>query len=190
MYDFHVPTIRDKAYDDPDYLYAVIQFVLHSIRRQFHTVSTDNQLMTVQREGLVYAKENIKPLYGITFSNLSLEEKLMEVLKIKGLNLVKASFVLQLTGHEIGCIDSHNSNIMGIDSNTLVMNKKAVTPDRSKIWQYIGMCQSTEMGGAKKMWNRWCDKIAAEYEDYFTDGYTVSLKHLTTINDMYKENKG
>lgn len=180
-----VPDIARSMRFDDKYFYAGVRFVMHTIRRQFHAVGPTNKLMSVHQEGLDWLYENKGWVRNAILRAESLEERLLIVMKIKGLNLAKSGFVLQLMGYEIGCVDSRNANIMGCDANKLVINKDRPL-NRSLLWQYIGMCQSEEMGGAERMWDEWCDDLAKSYPDHFTDGNAVSVHHLNLIEEFYR----
>jgi hypothetical protein len=186
MYDPHALTISERCNEKPEYFFATVKFVFHTIQRQFWLVNPENKLMTVQKTGINFVRNNLEELYDSVFSSKSLECKLDDLMKTPGLNLVKSAFVLQLTGHEIGCIDVHNAKLLGVSSDSLIMNKSR-TKDRKKVWQYIGMCQSKEMGGSEGMWNSWCENIATLYPNYFKDSCSVSHFHLTSTNSFYEK---
>lgn len=183
MYKIHVPIIKANAeYSDP-WVAAIFRFVMHTIRRPFYEVGPLNVLTKPQKEGMRYVESNVKELRELLNSGISLEEKITRLLVVKGMNIPKVSFVLQLTGHEIGCIDTHNAKLLGLDQNDLIQRKDRPL-NREKIWRYIGLCQSTKMGGSQTMWDNWCTMIAERYPDKFTDAKEVSRKHLYKIDEI------
>ncbi|QGH74685.1 hypothetical protein DSS3PM1_00008 [Bacteriophage DSS3_PM1] len=187
MYATHVPIIAMNAKDDSDYFLAVIEFVMATIRRPLYLVKPGVKFSKVQENGLNHTCDYLDMFHTCTFDDkLSLEDKIKILMQIDGLNIPKVSFVLQLTGHEIGCIDTHNAAIMGVDSDALVMRKTAKKYNPEKIWRYIGMCQSTQMGGSQKMWDSWCDFIHQKYPKRFDSGHTVSRYHVEAINAFFE----
>lgn len=187
MYDTHVPIITMNAKEDEKYFYAVVEFVMATIRRPFYLVGPEVKFSKVQHSGLKQAEEYLPMFHTCAFNDrLSLEEKIKILMQIDGLNIPKASFVLQLTGHEIGCIDTHNAELMGVNSDDLVMRKTAKKYNPEKIWRYIGMCQSTQMGGSKMMWDNWCKFIYQKYPNKFESSNHVSRHHVDAIYETYK----
>lgn len=186
MYDTHVPIITMNAREDEDYFYAVIEFVMATIRRPFYQVGPEVKFSKVQESGLNQSANLLTMFHTCVFNpHLSLEEKIKILLQIDGLNIPKVSFILQLTGHEIGCIDTHNAAIMGVNSDDLVMRKTAKKYNPEKIWRYIGMCQSAQMGGSQKMWDDWCTLIHSKYPDKFGSANLVSRHHIDAIFQIY-----
>lgn len=184
MYKTHVPIIRAMA-ENLDSTEAIFAFVMATIRRPFYEVDPSNVLTKHQREGMQYVKDNRHFMRSTLLrDDWSIEEKIEVLLAIKGMNIPKVSFVLQLTGHEIGCIDTHNCVRLGMKAEDL-MQRKDRPLNREKIWRYIGLCQSREMGGSERMWNNWCHHIANLYPHKFEDTYMVSRHHVRMVDEFY-----
>lgn len=174
--------IAPHMMNDPDYTFKVVKFTLHSIRRRFVQVNDDNVLMETQKLGLQYAAEFKRDIYSAIRSRLSLEEKLERMMRIPGINLTKAGFILQMAGEQVGCIDTWNLRFLEIKPDYFSIKKDRY--NRNRVWEYIGACQSYEMGGAEKMWNNWCEFIADKYPKDFISAQHVSTWHIDKISEM------
>lgn len=185
MYKTVIPDISRSMRFDDNYFYAGVKFVMHTIRRQFYAVRPTNRLSVMLEESLEDLYENKTNIRNRIIGARSLEERMLIVMDIKGLNMVKAGFVLQLMGYEIGCIDVHNCNRLGINTEELSMRKNAANYNPNKLWKYIGMCQSKKLGGAENMWDDWCALIAERYPSYYRTAEDVSVSHLNIIEEFY-----
>ena len=77
---------------------------------------------------------------------------------------------------KVGCLDSHNLEMYGVDKKRFHINDKLslVTKTR-KIRDYIQVCK--DLGGSRSLWNRWCNHIGKKYPNQFNNGYEVSQLH-------------
>ena len=105
-------------------------------------------------------------------------------LKVKGLNLVKAGFCVQLSFGLVGCFDSHNLARYNIKNrNHLRINKDVTTfkgkaRNEAKLINYIDLCHSI---GTKNMWNDWCYNLAQQERNKFKSGEEVSKAHYNYL---------
>ena len=133
MYKTHATIISEHALKTPQGLLNVITFTFSTIQQPLST--SLNQLNDIdvngieskylfgsKRAGLKYARENIVKLFW-DIQELK-KESLTDVeivckavrlfMEIPGLGCVKASFVCQMLGFNVACIDSHNLERLGM----------------------------------------------------------------------------
>ena len=196
MYNLHATEIQSFAQKSANNLEAVILMVALSIQRRWNTVG--KQMEDVKAKG-----HESKYLWGNKFKtykylqrhkhfmfaqfkaviNSSRDNeykalKLMEIfLRIDGLGLAKAGFVCQLTAGLVGCIDTHNIRMYGIDIKHLKYspNVKCHIKRKFKIKSYINICNNI---GTEHLWNNWCNYLAAKSPKSWRDGYHVSAAHV------------
>lgn len=115
---------------------------------------------------------------------------LVAVLRIPGLNLVKAGFVLQLCTGRCGCMDVHNLRRLGLSKSALTVAKTRRTRDGETVatsddYRRVRAARYAEAvaaaGGSARLWDDWCchlesnTRSSAKYST--TDGSTASLLH-------------
>ena len=129
MYDTHAMEISEHALKTPKGLLDVITFVFTTIQQPLS--SCKNQLNDIdlhgteskylfgsKRAGLKYAMENktrlfwkVQELQKESLENIDTVCKAVRLfMEVPGLGAVKASFVCQMLGFNVSCIDSHNLN--------------------------------------------------------------------------------
>ena len=102
------------------------------------------------------------------------------LIEIPGLNTVKAAFVAQLCGLDVGCIDTHNAAIYDVDVASFAVNASTSARTRiAKIEAYVALCR--ELGGAEYLWDTWCEFIAIKYHGHYRDAEHVSAQHVHCI---------
>ena len=100
---------------------------------------------------------------------------------VPGLGIVKASFVAQICGLEVACLDTHNLRALGL-AETAFKLAKSVKPDtkRAKIAHYVGLCAQT--GGSRHWWNAWCQTVAGNKANRsLTSADAVSAFHVSCL---------
>jgi len=108
MYNEHVPLIAQQAKSIEGFL-AVCRFTMHSIRRPFNRIDVDNKITSTTEEGWSHLVDNVDKYFeAATSEEFCLTDRFYHLLDIKGLNLPKVGFALQMCGHPIGCIDTHH----------------------------------------------------------------------------------
>jgi hypothetical protein len=93
--------------------------------------------------------------------------------------MVKAGFILQMCGHEIGCIDSHN--VREYDISEAFLRRKNTQANCEK---YIQMCE--DIGGSEYMWDEWCKTVAERQPTKWGCPDMVSAMHLHAIDEGYR----
>jgi hypothetical protein len=78
---------------------------------------------------------------------------------VPGLGIVKASFVAQICGLEVACLDTHNLKRLGLGEATFKLAKSVKHETKlAKIAKYVAVC--AREGGSRYFWNSWCEFVA------------------------------
>lgn len=198
MYATHVEIIGQKFDQSPaQTLENIVKFTLASIQQQFNTVPAilseweqlgeeASTMWGMKRDGVRYIQENSTRLAALIrfHRNRGLDEDTLEVidllLEIPGLNTIKAGFVAQILGFPVGCIDTVNQQLYGIDVKSFNIPKGQRQKTRhAKIAAYVTLCQ--KLGGAEQLWDVWCHNIAQKYGSYQGSSEAVSAQHVDCI---------
>lgn len=186
MYAEHNPRIAAHALSSPEGLADVALFTLATIRQPLTIIpvvmqdvynqgTSSPHLFSFKRQGWEYVEEHMGDLFGqmrIINKYATKRKRAFEALKlfhsIPGLGAVKAGFMAQLCGFEVGCIDSHNLELYGIESKAVEVRKtlKPETIDR-KLLEYVEL--SDKLGGSEHLWNYWCKHVAGTYSGELAD---------------------
>ena len=149
-----------------------------------------NCLWGLKSEGLRYAIENDAYLYQKSMQIVDrygyesiegITEAILLFMNVPNLGMVKASFVCQMLGFNIACLDSHNLTRLGMNANfTKVPAKMTDNGKRKKIATYIELCQQK---GSEYWWDTWCDYVAGNQANKsLVTGDIVSRFHVECIN--------
>jgi hypothetical protein len=98
-----------------------------------------------------------------------------------GVSYAKGGFLLQLTHGLSGCIDSHNERRLGVNlrAEGLTASPKRPPTRTRKARRYNHLVRSA--GGTEKLWDDWCNGIAANRPDVWSDGFEVSRNHALAV---------
>jgi hypothetical protein len=160
-------------FPSPAGLVDVIAFVLSTIQqplascaRQMADIRAHGAasvyLFGSKRAGYEYAVEHREVLFAAVVKAVEVGDVVgaVDVLaNVPGLGVVKASFVAQIVGLEVACLDSHNLKRLGLPETAFRLSK-GVKPatKRAKIAAYVQACGDT--GGSEFWWNSWCAHVA------------------------------
>jgi hypothetical protein len=183
----------------PERMVDVATMVLLSIRMQW--VGVGNQMRDVRanganakslwgfkRAGYVYLRDNREALYRrvekARAGEIYIDDLMRDFLKVPGLGLPKAGFVVQLLTGEAGCLDMHNVKRFGLDVSawkirTLVDTDAQLREIDDKINYYLALVDAC--GGSMKLWNDWCEYLNDKVST-FTSADDVSRRHFTYLN--------
>ena len=195
MYDRDMPLMRAHALASPQGLTDVVTFVLCTIQQPLQSVgrqmadiratgSESKYLFGSKREGHRYAVAHAEVLYAAVAEAVRVGDTIgaIDVLSnIPGLGVVKASFVAQIVGLEVACLDGHNLKRLGLAEAAFKL-AKSVKPDtkRKKIAAYVKACADT--GGARYWWNSWCAYVAGNKANRsLTSADAVSAYHVACL---------
>lgn len=181
MYKRDVPLIREYVYNKgPDGVLDVVTFVLCTIRVPLSKVYEYVEDVRVNQEnskhlwghkskGYLYTKEKKEKLYSVLYSGRSTESVLEEYLRVPGLGLPKASFVLQCVGYDTACLDGHNLKRLGLSANLT----------KGKTEAYL---RTVREKGSEWYWDSWCEYIAGNsYNKRLPTADLVSAEHIRCI---------
>ena len=115
-----------------------------------------------------------------TVARLETREALeMLAYEVPGLGIVKAAFVLQFIGRDIGCLDTHNLKKMRIPINAFKHQGHGKGYFKPQFERYLALAS----GKARELWDTWCEDRAAWYE---TTPEEISALHLAVIEEPQK----
>ena len=201
MYSNHAIKCQQYAQRSANNMADVTLMVVLSIQQNW--LSVGDQLADVRQnkadsrflwgnKGKTYAylaaNKHIMYAEAMTVINSSLcdgdkAEALMDIfLQVDGLGLPKAGFMCQLMAGLVGCMDSHNIKMYGIDPKSLSIAKKPKTQkgidaNKQKTRAYIDLCHAY---GTEALWNSWCELLSTKSKRW-VDGNHVSEVHYTYL---------
>jgi len=196
MYDRDMPLIKAHALASPQGLHDVITFVLLTIQQPFQGVATAMDrvrsegrdcalLFGSKRLGYDYAALHCDVLHAAVVKAVEVQDTIgaLDVLtNVPGLGVVKAAFVAQLCGLEVGCLDVHNMRRFGLAPAAFKWPPKAKRETKlSKIAAYVETC--AKLGGSRYLWDSWCEYVAGNRGNRrLTTGDAVSAFHVECFN--------
>jgi len=200
MYKTHAIEISEHALKTPKGLLDVITFTFSTIQQPLST--SLNQLNDIdingidskylfgsKRNGLKYARENIVKLFWDvqelkkeSLTDVEIVCKAVRLfMEIPGLGCVKASFVCQMLGFNVACIDSHNLNRLGMALKDVTIPTSLTEKTKmKKIKAYVHL---TQKQGTVYWWDSWCDYVAEKggMNKALTTGEMVSEFHVQCV---------
>jgi len=201
MYNTHAMIISEHALKTQKGLLDVITFTFSTIQQALSTspMQLDDidlngleskYLFGSKRDGLKYAQENIGQLFwGVqelkkkSLTNVdTITEAVRLFYEIPGLNTVKASFICQMLGFDVACLDSHNLNRLGMAQKDVTIPKSLKNEKlrMKKIKAYVAL---TQKQGTVYWWNSWCDYVAEKggANKLLPTGEDVSAFHVGCV---------
>lgn len=184
MFAEHQPIIADFAKQSPENTARVIKFVLLTVRRRLEHVAPlmddDNRRCTsLTLRGIEYAERNAQDLYDDLLDECVSDAQCIErLLQVPGLGMVKAGFVMQLVRGRVGCLDSHNIKMYGLNPRAFA-STTSITGLRERVRLYMQVC--ADLGGVEVLWDRWCDYVATLRPKVWSSGEAVSRAHVDLI---------
>jgi hypothetical protein len=195
MYDRDRPLMRAHALNSPEGLTDVVAFVLCTIQQPLQSVgrqmadirangAESKYLFGSKRDGYRYAVAHREVLFAAVTKAVETGDTIgaVDVLtSVPGLGIVKASFVAQICGLEVACLDTHNLKRLGLAETAFKLAKKVKHNTKlAKISAYVDICAST--GGARHWWNSWCDYVAGNRANKaLLSGDAVSAYHVACL---------
>lgn len=188
MYQDQVSIINAGMRADPDTFVRGVTFAVLSIRTQF--VRVYEQMVEVENTGLNarslwgykrgaydFLRKNKFALWALVSGADTSEEAISNLVSIPGIGIVKAAFVAQMMGHDIGCLDTRNIARLGLDPRewrTDGEERKHGSAFKRKITRYVDATN----GRAEELWNDWCEDVASVYK---TTAEDISRDHLVIV---------
>ena len=144
-------------------------------------------LRATKRLGCEYIDANAARLWELTRewqhdAARSAGSAFMEWLKVPGLGLVKAGFAVQLTIGEVGCLDTHNIQRLGLRKADMQVNKAKLANLATRASRYMVECK--RQGGAEKLWDSWCCYVAKGQPKQWANAQAVSEWHWRVLDQQ------
>ena len=199
MYSTHAKAIAKYGLNSTEGLESVFRFCFCSIRKplssclyQIEDIEINGiqskHLFGSKRKGLEYVIKNKEALLtglleikGRNMNDLARTiEAVYFVMQVPGLGMVKASFVLQMLGFNVACLDSHNLKRLGLDIKEMkVPNTLRPETKIKKITKYVKL---TRIKGTEFWWDTWCDYVAGNIANKaLATGEAVSEFHVKCV---------
>ena len=199
MYSTHAKAIAKYGLNSTEGLESVFRFCFVSIRKpissclyQIEDIEINGiqskHLFGSKRKGLAYVIKNkealLTGLLEIKSQNTDDLARTIEavyfVMQVPSLGMVKASFVLQMLGFNVACLDSHNLKRLGLDKKE--MQVPATLRPETKIKKITKYVKLTRIKGTEYWWNSWCDYVAGNMANRaLATGEAVSEFHVKCV---------
>lgn len=198
MYHEHVPAIRDWALERPYNFLGLSAFVLLTIRQPIqgtpitvaHVARYGHEskfLFGHKRQGFLYVRDNAADLLAAARHAVATDDAeaaLHAFTAIPCLGLVKAGFLAQCLGLDVGCLDQHNSELFQLSRADVRLDKSTSIAAQAKaIVRYLDRCHA--LGGAAHLWDNWCAYVAGRTLDLFSSAEAVSAIHITATRGRW-----
>ena len=200
MYNTHGLKCQKYAQRSADNMADVTLMVVLSIQQNW--LSIGNQLADVRAnkseskflwgnkiKTYEYLEANKQKIYAQSMAVINSKQtdtqksiSLMNIfLRIDGLGLPKAGFMCQLVAGLVGCMDTHNIKLYGLDPKSLALSKnpktqKGLDTNNQKILAYITLCHNY---GTENLWNSWCSLLATKSKRW------VDSNHVSEVHYRY-----
>lgn len=197
MFDNHQPIISTWTRQSPDNLARVLQFVILTIKQPLASVpgqlaalienspEADAYLWGFKGQACAEAWANRETVHSylehVAASDASDHDKACAMVEyladLRGFGPVKAGFVTQLVYGLAGCIDTHNLTRFKIHPRTFsnFKQRKTAKARRAFIRRYVKTCD--RLGGPAKLWDSWCEYVAANQPTTYHNAMHVSQLH-------------
>jgi hypothetical protein len=176
-------------------LIRCVKFVLATIQQQFHTVPAAlsewdrlghdaESMWGMKKDGVKHIETHSDRLYGLLSYAIEREDPVDAIdtlLEVPGLGVVKAAFVAQLYGLNVGCLDTHNENLYNTTAQSFYVPSNLSARLRlRRIEAYVTFTQG--VGTSEHWWTVWCEFMASKYPQHYDDGEEVSIQHVNCLN--------
>lgn len=197
MFREHQSAVGVWARACPDNMARVIQFVILTIRQPLHKAAVDIQALIdgspdadravwgFKGRACAEAWRDRYEIYAFLEMTWFTEESEKEtacamieyLASMHGLGPVKAGFVTQLAYGIGGCIDTHNLVRFKLPMRTFSNFSQRKTPQarRKMVNRYVKTCY--RLGGPEKLWDSWCEYVAANQPKTYQSAEHVSRIH-------------
>ena len=201
MYQDHAIEVQRFAQQSADNMCLVTLMTVLSIRQPWLNIGKQLQdvkankleaksLWGFKKSTYSYLESNKYKLYAQVMAvingnktDASKALTLMQIfLRVDGLGMAKAGFMCQLTAGLVGCMDSHNIKMYGLDAKDFVLYKnpkttKGLDSNTKKTRNYIQICNEY---GTENLWNSWCSYLATKSVKW-RDANHVSEVHYSYL---------
>jgi hypothetical protein len=206
MYKIHATAVQKYAQESADNMSDVALMTVLSIRQPWLNIGfqlkdvRDNRseaksLWGGKKKTYQYLQSNKHLMYSQVMAvinssktDASKSMSLMRIfLRVDGLGVAKAGFMCQLTAGLVGCMDSHNIKMYGLDAKDFALAKnpktvKGIESNNKKIRNYIQVCHEY---GTENLWDSWCSFLATKSPKW-RDASHVSEVHYSYLTGEAK----
>lgn len=189
-YKKHNPTIAAAMRSDLTCFRRGVMFAVLSIRQSIRNMPAELDdletegmscrfLFGWKRDAYRYVMDYCDVLQRDILNARTMAARMDVALRVPGLGLVKAAFVLQLMGYDVACLDSRNVVREGRNPRAFRTDGKKSGPAfERKRDRYLAEVK----GRSARYWNDWCKDVAQEYG---MTAHEVSALHLCIIPDNH-----
>jgi hypothetical protein len=188
MYQAHVSMLNAAMRHEPDIFQRGVTFAFLSIRTQFVRVteqmaqveaagSNARALWGYKRGAYDYLRKHKFELWQTVREATDSETAIAALTTIPGIGIVKAAFVCQMMGHDIGCLDTRNIQRLGLNPREWRTDgeaRKQSAAFKRKVSRYV----DATYGKAELLWDDWCADVANVYK---VSAEEISRDHLVII---------
>lgn len=188
MYSAHVPIINAAMRAEADIFLRGVTFAVLSIRTQFIRVSAQmaevdaanskaRALWGYKRGAYDFLRLNKYRLWEAMKATANPEVAISTMCEVPGIGIVKAAFIGQMMGFDIGCLDTRNIQRLGLNPReyrTDGTDRKQTDAFKRKVSRYV----ASTLGQGETLWDDWCADVGKVYGVSAED---ISREHLTII---------
>lgn len=191
MYAEHVPIINAGMRHSPEIFARGVTFAFLSMRTQFIRLNeqmkqvdavgaTAQALWGFKRGAYFHLRKHCNALFHSVSASLDPVDGILHLCTIPGMGIVKSAFVLQMMGHDVGCLDTRNMARLGIHPREYRTDGvKTGNAFKRKVERYVSFTD----GQAQELWNAWCEDVAGVYK---TTAEDISKDHLIIVPSRYR----
>ena len=201
MFNEHQAKIGRYARQDAGSMARVYAFVLATIQQGLW--QTPEIMDSIDKEGLdsrflwgfkydayTYLMEHHETIYDVSMTlwrgHANPAHQEYELTRyfagLPGLGVVKGGFMVQLCFGLSGCLDSHNIKRYGLDERKFKASRfksASLKGKRTILRNYFNVIRSE--GGCEGLWDSWCNYVAQQQPERYSNAYEVSELHLKAI---------
>ena len=178
--------IQNLVWSDSQYMYRALLMTRLSIRKPFERVKTAVNDVVHQGPDMwsnTQVRRSCEELSLLTnrllreYSSDDGDSIFRESLTVYGIGLAKAGFIAQLLTGTIGCLDTHNLKLYGLDINMRTDGSYASV--QQNILTYYAAC--VMCGGSEVLWDNWCAHLARIRPAVWPTAESVSRYHVQIV---------
>lgn len=151
---------------------------VHACLKKNDTTFKRLPITQAKRDALRYYWDNRHEIFEIVQGTDNMHALMAYLVSLPGLGIPKAGFVCQLLKGAVGCMDSHNLRLYGLDAKAFRSDGASASSLKERIATYIALCESI---GTDVLWDRWCQHVADLRPKSWSSANDVSRFHADCI---------
>jgi len=194
----HCAAINAACEHDSRAVFGAGLLTLLSIRQPFYLMPSQMRSIALmgersqylfgwKREGFAYLAANAEEIRKRANKARrskapdALDSLVLDLMRVPGFQIVKASFFAQMLIGRGACLDGNNLQRLGLSATHFRTPKTlTVATVQERIRTYNATWRAH--GDSAYWWDSWCDYVAAKYPQKFADGRAVSALHLIALS--------